>query len=153
MNFLSWLEPLSYLVTIIALPDAIFVFIIEQRKERQNDEEEIFQRLSDEYREFLKLVLDNSDLQLLRREGARHAKGHAAGHQRGHHLAGEDGQREVPRGNDDADPQGEVEDLVLLAWELHGGLQGSIAHHLARVELEEVDRLGASLEKIRRMMA
>jgi hypothetical protein len=71
MNFLSWLEPLSYLVTIIALPDAIFVFIIEQRKERQNDEEEIFQRLSDEYREFLKLVLDNSDLQLLRREGAR----------------------------------------------------------------------------------
>jgi hypothetical protein len=71
MNFLSWLEPLSYLVTIIALPYAIFVFIIEQRKERQNDEEEIFQRLSDEYREFLKLVLDNSDLQLLRREGAR----------------------------------------------------------------------------------
>ena len=68
MNFLSWLEPLSYLVTIIALPDAIFVFIIEQRKERQNDEEEIFQRLSDEYREFLKLVLDNSDLQLLRRD-------------------------------------------------------------------------------------
>ena len=52
-------------------PYAIFVFIIEQRKERQNDEEEIFQRLSDEYREFLKLVLDNSDLQLLRREGAR----------------------------------------------------------------------------------
>src|SRR5205823_3057031 len=50
------------------LPCAIAIFIYEQRKERQNEEEEIFQRLSDEYREFLKLVLDNADLQLLRRE-------------------------------------------------------------------------------------
>lgn len=65
------LEMLSYLVTIIGLPLAIFTFILEQRKERQNEEEEIFQRLSDEYREFLKLVLENSDLQLLRPEGVR----------------------------------------------------------------------------------
>jgi hypothetical protein len=43
----------------------------EQRKERQNEDEEIFQRLSDEYREFLKLVLDNADLHLLRRESSR----------------------------------------------------------------------------------
>lgn len=63
-------ELLSYVVTVLGLPLAILVFIYEQRKERQNEEEEIFQRLSDEYREFLKLVLDNADLQLLRREGA-----------------------------------------------------------------------------------
>jgi hypothetical protein len=66
----TW-ELLSYIVTVIGLPFAIAVFIYEQRKERQNEEEEIFQRLSDEYREFLKLVLDNADLHLLRREGAR----------------------------------------------------------------------------------
>lgn len=66
----TW-ELLSYVVTVIGLPFAILVFIYEQRRERQNEEEEIFQRLSDEYREFLKLVLDNSDLQLLRREGVR----------------------------------------------------------------------------------
>ena len=66
----TW-ELLSYIVTVIGLPLAILVFIYEQRKERDNEEEEIFQRLSDEYREFLKLVLDNADLQLLRREGAR----------------------------------------------------------------------------------
>ena len=66
----TW-ELLSYVVTVIGLPFAIAIFIYEQRRERQNEEEEIFQRLSDEYREFLKLVLDNSDLQLLRREGAR----------------------------------------------------------------------------------
>ena len=68
MTFLEWCELLSYVVTIIGLPFAIVVFLTEQRKERQNEEEEIFQRLSDEYREFLKLVLDNADLHLLRQE-------------------------------------------------------------------------------------
>jgi hypothetical protein len=64
----TW-EISSYVVTVVGLPLAIAIFIYEQRRERQNEEEEIFQRLSDEYREFLKLVLDNSDLHLLRREG------------------------------------------------------------------------------------
>jgi hypothetical protein len=64
-------ELLSYVVTVIFFPFALLVFIYEQRKERRNEDEEIFQRLSDEYREFLKLVLDNADLQLLRRESAR----------------------------------------------------------------------------------
>ncbi len=60
-------EFLSYLVTVVGLPFAILVFIYEQRRERQNEEEEIFQRLSDQYTDFLKLVLHNADLQLLRR--------------------------------------------------------------------------------------
>jgi hypothetical protein len=64
-------ELMSYVVTVVGLPFAIAIFIYEQRRERRNEDEEIFQRLSDEYREFLKLVLDNSDLQLLRREGAQ----------------------------------------------------------------------------------
>jgi hypothetical protein len=72
MTLMETFEFLSYVVTVIGLPLAIIVFILEQRKERDNDEEEIYQRLSDEYREFLKLVLDNADLQLLRREGVRH---------------------------------------------------------------------------------
>ena len=69
MTLLETFEFLSYVVTVVGLPFAIAVFILEQRKERDNEEEEIYQRLSDEYREFLKLVLDNSDLHLLRREG------------------------------------------------------------------------------------
>lgn len=72
MTLLETFEFLSYVVTVIGLPFAIIVFIMEQRKERDSEEEEIYQRLSDEYREFLKLVLDNADLQLLRREGVRH---------------------------------------------------------------------------------
>jgi hypothetical protein len=70
-NLLTIFEFLSYAVTVVGLPFAIIVFLIEQRKERLNDQEEIYQRLSDEYREFLKLVLDNADLQLLRRDGTR----------------------------------------------------------------------------------
>lgn len=68
MDALQIWELLNYVVTVVGLPFAIVVFILEQRKERQNEDEEIFQRLSDEYREFLKLVLDNADLQLLRRD-------------------------------------------------------------------------------------
>ena len=54
-----------YLVETFALPFAILVFVFERRKERIADQEELYQRLSDEYTNFLKLVLDNADLQLL----------------------------------------------------------------------------------------
>ena len=57
----SW-EMASYVVTVIGLPFAIVIFIWEQRRERQNEEEELYQRLSDDYAEFLKLVLNNSRL-------------------------------------------------------------------------------------------
>lgn len=70
MNAVQLAEFIFYVVEIFGLPFAIFVFLLEQRKERWTQQEEIYQRLSDEYREFLKLVLDNADLQLLRRNGA-----------------------------------------------------------------------------------
>ncbi len=70
-TFLEWTELLSYIVTIFGLPLAIYVFMIEHHKERQAEEEAIHQRLSDEYNSFLRLVIDNADLQLLSREGLR----------------------------------------------------------------------------------
>ena len=69
MTWLEWFELLSYMVTIIGLPLAIGIFLYEQRKERQNEEGELYQRLSDEYTNFLKLALENADLQLLRQQG------------------------------------------------------------------------------------
>jgi len=69
MSLETW-EHLSYVVTVIGLPLAIAVFLLEQRKERLADEEELHQRLSAAYTDFLKLVLDNADLQLLRRADA-----------------------------------------------------------------------------------
>jgi hypothetical protein len=59
----SW-ELASYIVTVVGLPLAIAVFLYEQRKERENEDEEAYQLLSDAYTDFLKLVLDNPDLQL-----------------------------------------------------------------------------------------
>ncbi len=67
MTWLQWAEALSYIVTVFGLPLAILVFLYEQRRERRNEQEEIYQRLSDEYTGFLKLVLVNPDLQLLRK--------------------------------------------------------------------------------------
>ena len=65
MRWLELFEFTFYMVETFALPFAILVFIYERRKARQVDEEELYQRLSDEYTNFLKLVLDNADLQLL----------------------------------------------------------------------------------------
>ena len=59
----TW-ELLSYVVTVFGLPLAIATFIWEQRKERENEEEAVYQLLSDAYTDFLKLVIDNPDLKL-----------------------------------------------------------------------------------------
>ena len=59
----TW-ELMSYVVTVIGLPLAIAVFLFEQRKERENEDEEVYQLLSDNYQDFLKVALDNPDLRL-----------------------------------------------------------------------------------------
>lgn len=57
-------ELLSYIVTVFGLPLAIYSFVWQQRKERENEEEEVYQLLSDAYTDFLKLVMQNADLKL-----------------------------------------------------------------------------------------
>jgi len=64
MSALETWELLSYVVTVIGLPLAIAVFVFEQRKERNSEEEEVYQLLSDNYQEFLKIALENPDLRL-----------------------------------------------------------------------------------------
>lgn len=64
MTVLEWFELSSYLITVVGLPFAIWVFLREQRKERENEDEEGWQQLSDAYNDFLKLVLANPDLKL-----------------------------------------------------------------------------------------
>jgi hypothetical protein len=65
----TW-ELLSYVVTVIGLPLAIAVFLYEQRKERENEEEEVYQLLSDNYQDFLRIALDNPDLRLFSAGGS-----------------------------------------------------------------------------------
>jgi hypothetical protein len=64
MTFKDVLELGSFLVTVVGLPFAIAVFFIEQRKERDNEDEEAYQLLSDAYNDFLQVVLQNPDLKL-----------------------------------------------------------------------------------------
>ena len=63
MNLETW-ELLSYIVTVFGLPLAIIAFMFEQRKERENEEEEVYQLLTGDYTDFLKLVIANPDLKL-----------------------------------------------------------------------------------------
>ena len=63
VSIATW-ELLSYVVTVIGLPLAIMVFLFEQHKERENEEEEVYQLLSDNYQDFLKVALENPDLRL-----------------------------------------------------------------------------------------
>jgi hypothetical protein len=67
MSLETW-ELMSYVVTVIGLPLAIGVFLFEQRKERENEEEEVYQLLSDNYQDFLKVALANPDLKLFSAE-------------------------------------------------------------------------------------
>ena len=64
MSWREFFELASFAVTVVGLPFAIAVFLIQQRQERENEEEEAYQHLSDAYNDFLKIVLANSDLQL-----------------------------------------------------------------------------------------
>ena len=59
----TW-ELLSYVVTVIGLPLAIFIFVHEQRKERRHEEEAVYESISDNYQEFLHVVLEHPDLHL-----------------------------------------------------------------------------------------
>ncbi len=67
MGIETW-ELLSYVVTAVGLPLAIVIFLYEQKKERDNEEEEVYQLLSDNYQDFLKVALDNPDLRLFSAE-------------------------------------------------------------------------------------
>jgi hypothetical protein len=67
MSTETW-EILSYVVTVIGLPMAIFVFVYEKTKERNAAEQEMYQALSDNYQEFLNTALANPDLKLFSHE-------------------------------------------------------------------------------------
>jgi hypothetical protein len=77
VNIETW-ELLSYIVTTIGFPAAIVAFLYEKKKERDNEEEEVYQLLSDNYQDFLKIALDHSDLSLYSAEHARAHEGTAS---------------------------------------------------------------------------
>jgi hypothetical protein len=61
---MNW-EIISNIVTVFGFPFAIFIFLYEQHQERLNEEDEVYELLSDNYQDFLHTVLDNIDLHLV----------------------------------------------------------------------------------------
>ncbi len=64
MNARDAWEYASFVVTALGLPVALVIFMWQEHKERDNEEEEAYQLLSDAYNDFLKVVLAHPDLQL-----------------------------------------------------------------------------------------
>jgi hypothetical protein len=64
MNARDTWEFASFVVTALGLPFAIGFFVWQERKERDNEEEEGYQLLSNAYNDFLKVVLAHPDLHL-----------------------------------------------------------------------------------------
>lgn len=64
MTLMEVFEFASYVVTVVGLPFAVWVFMKQERAERENEEEEAYLLLATAYNDFLKVVLANSDLQL-----------------------------------------------------------------------------------------
>ena len=48
-SFLEYMELLSYLATVIGIPLAIATFILQEKKERQSEQEEIYDKLMEHY--------------------------------------------------------------------------------------------------------
>jgi hypothetical protein len=76
VSFLETMEMLSYIATVIGIPLAIFVFMFEEKKERQAEQEEIYEKLMDHYariqeRLFEYPELDQHDRPLADAEDAR----------------------------------------------------------------------------------
>jgi hypothetical protein len=60
----AW-EVASYIVTVVGFPCAIAMFALENYKERQIEEEELYQKLAEEYAKFANQLIRNADLQLM----------------------------------------------------------------------------------------
>ncbi len=65
MDMLEFWQLLANVVTVFGLPLAIYTFVLEQRKERDNEDEEVYQLLSDAYNRVLAIgALEHPDLKL-----------------------------------------------------------------------------------------
>ena len=75
-NFLEFMELLSYIATVIGIPLAITTFIFQEKKERQSEQEEIYDKLMGHYAEIQEKLfeypeLDQHDVMITDPEAAR----------------------------------------------------------------------------------
>lgn len=73
---MTWMELLSYVATVVGIPLALGVFIFEEKKERQAEQEEIYEKLMQHYARIQEKLfeypeLDQHDTLLADAEDAR----------------------------------------------------------------------------------
>lgn len=61
-NFLELMELLSYIATVVGIPLAIVTFIYQEKKERQSEQEEIYDKLMDHYSEIQEKLFEHPEL-------------------------------------------------------------------------------------------
>jgi hypothetical protein len=61
-QLLEFFEFLSYVATIVGIPMAIWIYKKEERKERQSEQEEIYDKLMDHYDQILARLFEHPDL-------------------------------------------------------------------------------------------
>lgn len=61
-TLLEWWEFLSYVATVIGIPMAIFIFFFEERKERQSEQEEIYDTLMEHYNRILDRLFEHPEI-------------------------------------------------------------------------------------------
>lgn len=61
-DLMTWMEFLSYVATVFGIPLALFVFVFEEKKERQAEQEEIYEKLMDHYARIQEKLFEHPEL-------------------------------------------------------------------------------------------
>jgi hypothetical protein len=61
-DVLTWFEFLSYIATVIGIPLAIGLFMHEERKERQAEQEEIYEKLMEHYARIQEKLFEHPEI-------------------------------------------------------------------------------------------
>lgn len=64
MSLLEFFEFLSYVATVVGIPLAIITFAYQERKERQNEQEEIYDKLMGHYAEIQEKLFEYPELDM-----------------------------------------------------------------------------------------
>ena len=62
LTFLEWMELLSYVATVIGIPLALLTFVHQEKKERQAEQEEIYDKLMDHYSGIQQKLFEHPEL-------------------------------------------------------------------------------------------
>lgn len=61
-DFMTWMELLSYIATVVGIPLALGVFVFEEKKERQAEQEEIYEKLMEHYSRIQEKLFEHPEL-------------------------------------------------------------------------------------------